>query len=76
MPLYEYVCNDCETRFEELRPLSRMEESAECPGGHSSTRRVMSPFAAMTRDSYGEAEPTPVGGGCGGCDGGCTCGAN
>ncbi len=76
MPLYEYVCNDCDTRFEELRSASRMDESAECPSGHPSSRRVMSMFASMTRDSYAEAEPTPGGGGCGGCAGGCTCGAN
>jgi len=76
MPLYEYVCNDCDTRFEELRPASRMGEPAECPSGHPSSRRVMSTFAAMSRDSNGEAEPTANGGGCGGCAGGCTCGAN
>ncbi|MFQ5471578.1 MAG: zinc ribbon domain-containing protein [Dehalococcoidia bacterium] len=76
MPIYEYVCDECETRFEELRSSSRMDESARCPSGHNSSRRVMSTFAAMTHDSYAEAEPMPGGGGCGGCAGGCTCGAN
>jgi putative FmdB family regulatory protein len=76
MPLYEYVCNDCDTRFEELRPARRMDASATCPSGHPSSRRVMSTFSAMTGSSYAEAEPTPSGGGCGGCAGGCSCGAN
>lgn len=74
MPLYEYVCAKCETRFEELRPASRMDDAARCPEGHSPAKRVLSTFAAMTSGAKGEAEP--VGGGCGGCAGGCTCGAN
>jgi putative FmdB family regulatory protein len=71
MPLYEYVCEECETRFEELRPLSRMDDPAGCPSGHSLGRRVLSVFAAMTRDEYGEAA-SMGGGGCGGSGGGCT----
>lgn len=76
MPLYEYVCTKCETRFEELRPSSRMDEAARCPSGHNSSKRVLSAFAAMTSGANGEAEPVSGGGGCGGCAGGCTCGAN
>lgn len=76
MPLYEYVCRECEARFEELRPSSRMDDSARCPDGHNAGRRVLSTFAAMTTGANGEAEPVGGGGGCGGCDGGCTCGAN
>lgn len=76
MPLYEYVCTKCETRFEELRPSSRMDDTARCPDGHSASKRVLSTFAAMTSAANGEAEPLGGGGGCGGCAGGCTCGAN
>jgi len=76
MPLYEYVCDRCDTRFEELRPSTRMDEHAECPAGHPRAHRVLSTFSALTRDSMGE--PAPVGGG--GCGGGgctnCACGAN
>lgn len=68
MPIYEYVCDTCERRFEELRPSSRMDEPASCPSGHPAARRVMSTFAALTRSGNGEAEPV-AGGGCGG---GCT----
>ena len=42
MPLYEYVCPDCESKFEELRPLSRMDDPANCPQGHPAGRRVLS----------------------------------
>jgi putative FmdB family regulatory protein len=71
MPVYEYVCQKCDTRFDQLRPASRMDEPASCPSGHSGGRRVLSTFAALTRDSSGEL--SSVGGaGCGGCGGGCT----
>jgi len=78
MPLYEYVCVDCDAKFEELRSLGRMDEPASCPEGHASGRRVLSMFAALTRDAGGGASSIG-GGGCGGCGGGCTncaCGLN
>ncbi|MEX0684146.1 MAG: zinc ribbon domain-containing protein [Dehalococcoidia bacterium] len=74
MPLYEYVCDNCETRFEALRQSARMDDPADCPRGHASSHRVLSAFAALTKDEYGEA--APVGGaGCGGCADGCQCGS-
>ena len=72
MPLYEYVCSDCDVRFDQLRPIGHIDEPADCPGGHSGARRVLSTFAALTRDGYGEA--VAIGG-----DRGCTncaCSAN
>jgi putative FmdB family regulatory protein len=75
VPLYEYVCDRCSTRFEMLRPSSRMDDPASCPRGHDSGRHVLSNFAALTKDSFGDAAPVG-GGGCGNCAGGCTCGAN
>ena len=74
MPLYEYVCNDCETRFEALRPVSRMDDQADCPRGHVSAHRVLSAFATMTRNEYATAEPS--GGGCGGGCTNCACSVN
>ncbi len=75
MPLYEYVCNDCETRFEALRPARRMDDQADCPRGHVSAHRVLSTFATMTRDEYADPEPS-AGGGCGGGCTNCACSAN
>ena len=68
MPIYEYVCPSCNTRFEELRPASRMDEAADCPRGHQRGRRVLSTVATLTRDADGAV--SDVGGG--GCGGGCT----
>ena len=75
MPVYEYVCGDCETKFEVLRPASRMDDPADCPGGHGCGRRVPSTFAALTKDPYGDNAPVG-GGGCGAGCSNCACGAN
>lgn len=75
MPLYEYVCRECKTRFELLRPASRMDETASCPRGHAAGERVLSIFAAMSRDGAGNA--TAVGGGaCAGCSAGSCAGCS
>lgn len=77
MPLYEYVCTKCDSRFEELRPSSRMDDPARCPSGHNAGQRVLSAFATIGNGGSVEPEPMDAGsGGCGGCAGGCTCGAN
>jgi putative FmdB family regulatory protein len=75
MPIYEYFCPACNTRFEELRPVSRMDDDASCPEGHQRGRRVLSTFAALTRDGDGDVNSV-AGGGCGGCGGKCACSLN
>jgi putative FmdB family regulatory protein len=78
MPLYEYVCADCESKFEELRPLGRMDDPASCPKGHATGQRVLSVFAAMSRDATGDSIPMGgSGNGCGGsCGTNCACSLN
>jgi putative FmdB family regulatory protein len=73
MPLYEYKCEECEARFEQLRPLSAIDDPASCPAGHSG-RRVISIFSAVCKDSAGE--PNLIGGGCSGGCANCACGSN
>lgn len=75
MPLYEYVCPECERKFEALRPVARMDDPANCPQGHPTGLRVLSVFAAISRDATGDAIPMG-GGGCGGCGGNCGCSLN
>jgi len=70
MPLYEYLCEECDTRFERLRPLSAIDDPANCPDGHPAGQRTISIFSAVSKDSSGE--PKVITGGCGGCGGGCT----
>jgi putative FmdB family regulatory protein len=61
MPLYEYYCPRCETRFELLRPMSRSDRSATCPNGHEGAQRVVSVFSAVSKGAGGET--ASIGGG-------------
>lgn len=69
MPVYEYVCADCQRTFARLRPMSKADvplPCAECGGSH--TKRAISLFAAVSRGSNGESTPVSgTGGGCGSC---------
>jgi len=74
MPIYEYVCSDCRTTFEVMRPMSQADKPAACEHCHSKkTRRALSRFSAS---SGGKPVSGMSGGGCGGCSGGAcsTCG--
>jgi putative FmdB family regulatory protein len=73
MPVYEYFCPPCGDRFEILRPMSRADEPAVCPSGHSTTNRVLSLFATFTKGADGESRPVASGCACGGA---CACGGH
>jgi putative FmdB family regulatory protein len=70
MPIYEYVCMQCESHFEELVRLD--DDAPSCPDCLSANvRRQLSVFAAHGT----AAQPSFGGGGGGGCCGGsCGCG--
>jgi putative FmdB family regulatory protein len=53
MPLYEYYCPPCGTRFELLRPASKMDDLAVCPMGHTTNNRVISLFAPVSKSTQG-----------------------
>jgi len=66
MPIYEYVCKDCQTKFELIRPISKSDEAATCPECNNSAERVLSLFACFSSDANGI--PYSVGGSsCSGC---------
>lgn len=49
MPLYEYRCPECGSRFEEIRSLRQADEEAECPAcGSTAARRQLSSFATAS----------------------------
>ena len=48
MPLYEYRCPECGSRFEEIRSLRQSDEEAECPACGASAARQLSSFATAT----------------------------
>ena len=67
MPIYEFVCMECESHYEELVPMGA---TADCPDcGSVNVRKQFSVFAA-----HGvESGPASFGGG-GCCGGSCGCG--
>ncbi len=73
MPLYEYYCSDCRTKFDVLRPMSKADDPIaceECESRH--TARVISLIAVSVAGGDG-ASLMPSGGGCACGGGGCGC---
>jgi putative FmdB family regulatory protein len=74
MPVYEYRCQTCDTRFEARRPMSEAAAPINCPDGHVETTRLLSVFASVGHGAGSPAAAAPgpgsVGGGCGP---GCAC---
>lgn len=73
MPIYEYVCMECESHFEEL---VRGEEQIACPDcAATNVSRQFSTFAvhgAAKQPSSKQPSFKAAGGGC--CGGSCGCG--
>lgn len=69
MPLYEYICMDCEHKFDKLRAFSQADDPAECPHCHAvRAKRTISLFAApIHSDGGGESHSHGGGCSCGGC---------
>jgi putative FmdB family regulatory protein len=77
MPLYEYYCRPCASKYELLRPMGRSDEPATCPRGHAGGTRTLSMFATVTKGGEGSSEwaaPSAGGGGCACGGGACGCG--
>lgn len=67
MPIYEYLCTECDREFETLVSAAKAEQTS-CPAcGAAHPRRLMSVIAGMAgRSSSGSmAGPVPSGPACG-----------
>ncbi|MBX0327136.1 zinc ribbon domain-containing protein [Oscillochloris sp. ZM17-4] len=77
MPMYEYGCQSCNSRFDRLRRMDQDDTGLTCPTCHStSVQRRFSVFASYSRGaSSPEAAEVaaPAGGTCGGGCPGCGC---
>jgi putative FmdB family regulatory protein len=76
MPIYEYMCEDCGTQFEALRPMKDADAPIGCRSCESRrTGRMLSMFYAQ---SGGRTVAGTSGTSCGSCSGGsCAgCGAH
>jgi putative FmdB family regulatory protein len=79
MPLYEFACEACDSKFERLLSFQSASGGVACPAcGRGEARRLISTFAALSKSGTGETSSIAgAGGGCacstgGGC--GCGCG--
>ena len=76
MPVYEYVCTDCHTKFDSLRAMSRADEAIACEQcGGTHTSRVLSVFAIKGSSDGASVIEASGGGGCA-CGGACSCGGH
>ncbi|MCG3209885.1 MAG: hypothetical protein FOGNACKC_03512 [Anaerolineae bacterium] len=77
MPIYEYYCAECHTKFEARRPMAKADDAIQCKQCESMrTSRVLSLFAvgASSGSASSSAAPAPSSGGGGHCCGGaCGC---
>ena len=75
MPMYEYLCRECGTTIEKLRPADDRDQPVACPNDPTHRpKRLLSVFATRSTRSSGEvAVRTGGGGGCA-CGGNCGCG--
>jgi len=67
MPIYEYVCKDCDTRFEVVRPIKDADATIMCKNCESrNTTRAISVFFANSGGKVIAGDS----GGCSSCSGG------
>jgi putative FmdB family regulatory protein len=74
MPVYEYYCSKCNTKFDALRGMKEADEPIRCATCESPrTARVLSVFFAAKSDGGASQPLGGMGGGCA-CGGACACG--
>lgn len=69
MPVYEYRCTTCGSKFEKLMSMSAAGDGVACPECGAEARRLVSVFAAFSKGNGGQVASVG-GGGCAGCAGG------
>ncbi len=74
MPIYEYQCQKCNTKFEALRAMKDADVEIACKTCQSTdTKRALS-LCYSSSDGRSGGSSSGGGGGCGGCSGG-SCGS-
>ena len=77
MPVYEYQCGTCKSKFDLFVPQRMSTEGVICRSCHGTdVRKLVSSFASLgggNEPAYAEAAPST--GGCG-CGGNCACGGH
>jgi len=75
MPIYEYGCEKCHTKFEKLVRSMSSSEKIECPKcGSTKTARSLSVFSVGAQNGGSKSADVPMCGRCGGAPGSCQMG--
>ncbi|MDA8216640.1 MAG: FmdB family zinc ribbon protein [Chloroflexota bacterium] len=70
MPIYEYVCQGCQRKFELMRSFSRADDPVTCPHCQGEeVKRAISNFCSFSKDASG-ATSSVGGSSCSGCSSG------
>ena len=51
MPVYQYVCTDCGSHFEQWHSFKDADQPAVCPKGHTHTRKILSAPSVVYKGS-------------------------
>jgi len=74
MPVYEFACGACDSKFERLLSFDVVESGVSCPRcGAGRARRLLSTFAAVSKSSSGETSTFAGGDSACSTGGGCRC---
>lgn len=74
MPIYEYQCEKCHTKFEAIRSMKDADAEIACKSCQSNkTKRALS-LCYSKSDGHSTSTSSSHSGGCGGCSGG-SCGS-
>jgi len=57
MPIYEYFCPNCKSKFELLRSMNCVNEDAFCPICNTRGQKTLSAFTSLSKDSEGVSIP-------------------
>jgi len=71
MPLYEYICEECSTRYEKL--VRSNGEAVACPKCGSERKTLQLSVFRTTKSNRGSNGPSYSGGGCGCTPSSCGC---
>lgn len=73
MPLYEYTCGDCKSKFDQLVRTANRDDEIECPAcGSAQTARALSLVAVSADQKGAGSNDTPACGRCGEMRGSCS----
>ena len=76
MPIYEYRCEECSSRFELLTRFADRDQRQECPTCSSTRTRVLVSSFAFAGGVESDLGATDFSGGGGCCGGSCGCGGH